>query len=182
MALKIYPLVASGRHRRIRRRDPIDLSTRFARPIPKLKDPVQDFIERFEFPRAHFKPIDGVGFDKVGTLAVTANMAYTEVQGFTLPSGYEGILKFIGQGADAVGLFVDTTWRLRINGMSYVDWDGLALQRGTITVPTPVTIFLPDASTVSLQITNTTANTYTAQARISGWYWPKKDIRYSSME
>lgn len=176
------PKIMEYQKGRIRRRNPIELDSRHLRPIPRLKDPIQDFIERFEFPRIHFKPIDGIDFDKVGTLAVTAVMGYTEVQGFTLPAGFEGVLKLIGQGADSLGLFDDTTWRLRINGASYIDWDGLSLQRGTISQPTPVTIFLNDGASVSFQIANASANTYTAQARISGWYWAKKDIRFSSME
>ena len=165
---------------------PMDLESLVYRPLPGLKDPITEFIERFELPRIHFKPQDGLDYDKVDTVAVTASMVYTEVVGFTLPNACEGVLKWIGQDADAAGLFADCRWRLLINGQVYTDWDdaniNTALQRGTIAVPYPATIMLPVASVVSFQVRNTTANTYTARGRLMGWYWTTKGVRYATME
>jgi hypothetical protein len=169
--------------RRLGLRMPADLATRHLRPGRKLKEPIQDFIEKFELPRWHYKPIDGIDFDRDDDLAVTAAMGYTNIVSVTLPAGMEGVIKYIGQGADAAGLFTDGRWRLLLNSEPYRDWNEVAFQRGTMAALTPVTILLPAGSVFSFQVRNTHAsNTYTAQARLVGWYWIQKDVRYSTLE
>jgi len=169
----------------LRRTIPPDLSLRHLGALPRLKGPIRDFNEQFELPRWHFKPLDGIDFDTDGSLSVTANMAYTEVIRVTLPVGYEGVLKFIGhqiEATPAAGDFFDTNWRLLVNGATVKGWETTVTQRGTTAVPMPVTIFLRTGSVISFRVTNTTANTHTARARLVGWTWIVKDVFFASLE
>ncbi len=168
--------------KRLKRTIPPDIGLKFAAPIPKLKDPTEAFLEKFELPRQHYMPVDGVPYDKNGSISVTAQMALTEVVNLTLPAGYEGVVKLVGQGADFPGLFDDTTWQLLVNGRPYFDWGNVTFQRGTIQSPTPTTILLTTGAIVSLQISNPSTNTYTAYGRLVGWGWVQKDVRYSTLE
>jgi len=160
---------------------PPDLDGNGVKPV-KIKDPIDDFTSRFELPRIHFKPIDGIDFFQENSLSVTANMSYTEVVGFTAPMGHEGVLKFIGQGADSAGLFIDTRWQLLLNNAPYRGWFDVRFQRGTLYQPASVTVLMPPSSILSLQIRNTTGNTYTARGILIGWTWTVKDRHYATME
>ena len=179
--------------RRVRRQAAIPpLLERFSVPrrdgiirtsIPRrLPDPIDAFVSKFELPRIHYQPLDAINFDRDASLAVTASMAYAAIITVVIPLGYEGVLKWIGQGADAVGLFSDTTWQLTINGNPAMDWSAVVQQRGTIASPAPVTLFLPQGATVIWQIRNDSTNTYTSYGILRGWYWPLRQGRYATME
>lgn len=162
---------------------PEDFLTRAHKPRPKLRDPIEVFMERFELPRLHYMPIGGVWFDKDESLAVTASMDWTDIINLQIPSGMEGVIKSIGQDGDLVEIFTDVRWRVLINGGAARDWGNVEFQRGTIPLPTPTTIPFQHGSLIQVQASNTSAaNTYTAYARLIGWYWPIKEVHYSSFE
>lgn len=181
--LKKYKYAPGSRRIPLIRPLPPDFLTRAMRPRPKLRDPIDVFIEKFELPRLHFMPIGGVWFDKDETLAVTVDMAWTDIINLQIPSGMEGVIKNIGQDGDLVEIFVDTRWRVLVNGAAIRDWENVDFQRGTLTLPSPTTLPFQHGSLIQVQVRNTSSvNTYTAYARLVGWYWPVKERHYSSFE
>jgi hypothetical protein len=179
---------------RTRLTDPPDL-VRYSQPdigggspklIPKLKSPLDDFNERFELPRIHYKPTDGIDFFVENSLSVTANMSYTTVSTFTLPQGYEGVLKGIVNSTSGSVTPSDTRWQVLINNNPVTGWQD-AFDRGCyrdanrVFLPVAVTIFLPAASILTLQVRNTTVTAVTAIGDLIGWYWIQKDVRYATL-
>ena len=110
-------------------------------------------------------------------------MDWTDIINLQVPSGMEGVIKSIGQDGDLVEIFTDARWRVLINGGAARDWGNVSFQRGTLIAPTPITVPFQSGSLIQVQIQNTSAaNTYTAYARLVGWYWPVKERHYSSFE
>ena len=183
LARRQYKYAPGSRRIPLIRALPPDFLTRASKLRPPLRDPIEVFIEKFELPRLHFMPVGGVWFDKDESLAITASMDWTDIINLQVPSGMEGVIKSIGQDGDLVEIFTDARWRVLINGGAARDWGNVSFQRGTLIAPTPITVPFQSGSLIQVQIQNTSAaNTYTAYARLVGWYWPVKERHYSSFE
>jgi len=141
----------------------------------RLSTTTSPIVETIQFPRRHFMPYEATPFDKDGTVLYSVASTNVDILSFTLPLNSRGVIKGIGQGAatgDTALVFGtgNTVWTLLINGVPVVDWGNVTLQRGTVQIPSPVTIDLSNGSNIVMRISSPDTN-FRVYTRLVGWYW-----------
>ena len=124
----------------------------------------------------HFQPKNAIPFDVIGDYSFPAVGPNEQVVvTFQVPGNVIGTLKWVGIDSDQPNIFDNSTWNLRINGNAVPNWGGIDVQKGSILLPTPETIFLQANDVVSMGcvlLGNTGINfNVKAFARLKGWFW-----------
>jgi len=133
------------------------------------------------FPAHLWMPIDGISFDYTAYVATPAVGNSIAVVQFTVPEGYYGAIKQIGNvyvGAGFVEGSGSLVWQIQQNGGVIRNYDNILSSLGTVSAPGELagrSIVLDELALVTLQVNNVSlvAGGTQVGGRLSGWLFPK---------
>lgn len=138
-----------------------------------------DVPQPISLPAHLYMPPDGLAFDYSTYIALPAVGANAAVVQFTVPEGFHGVIKrvgnaFVGAGwTEGSGALV---WQILANGGVVRNYDNIVASLGAVSNPAETAgIFVYEQQLVTLQIFNVSLVVGAAQAggRLSGWFYPK---------
>ena len=114
------------------------------------------------------------GIDSVVTAVLAPAAGWTNLATFTVPGNFFGVIRGIGQDANAPAAFGDVLWRITINGSPYAPYQNIAVQLGGVLQAQlrEVMITLRPNDVIIFQASNPGAVPYTVTGNLKGWYWP----------
>lgn len=137
-------------------------------------------LDPLSFPVWLWMPRDGFPFDEAAYIATPAVGVTSAVVTFTVPQGFHGVIKRIGNvyvGAGFVEGSGSLIWQILQDTGVVRGYDSIKASLGTVTAPTeqagPILIFENQA--ITLQVTNVSlvAGGTQVGGRLTGWFFPK---------
>ncbi len=127
-----------------------------------------------------FMPPDGISFDPTAYIALPAIGVTSTVVSFTVPDGYHGIIKRLGNVYVGTG-FIEGSgsliWQLLSNAGVIRNYDNILASLGLVSNPKDVGggVFVHEGELVVLQVNNVSlaVGGATVGGRLSGWFFPK---------
>lgn len=139
-----------------------------------LKNVFRSFQQHVRLPSHQYVPFRGMSIDQFGTAAIAAG-GVGAVASFQVPSGHRGVIVGFGHDVDNVAAWNNLTWSLRTDGNRYLEpYIAVTNQIATVLDPWRYSVMhIRPGRLVSLYAANGHAiTTYTARARLIGWYYP----------
>lgn len=132
------------------------------------------------FPAHLFMPPEGIPFDYTAYLATPNIGAGISVISFTVPEGFHGVIKKIGNVYIGPG-FVEGSgsliWQIQQNGGVVRNYDSILASLGTVTAPGEVSgsILVYEQDLIALEVSNVSLGAGSTQVggRLGGWFFPK---------
>jgi hypothetical protein len=127
-----------------------------------------------------FMPPDGISFDPTAYIALPAIGVTSTVVSFTVPDGYHGIIKRLGNVYVGTGFIEGSgalVWQLLSNAGVIRNYDNILASLGLVSNPKDLGggIFVHEGELVVLQVNNVSlaVGGATVGGRLSGWFFPK---------
>ena len=130
------------------------------------------------------QPMNGVAFDNAGDIVIPAVGVESAIFSFTVPKGFNGVLKsianaFIGSGfTDGSGQIV---WRILQNNQAIRGKENILNSLGSIAIPSLIGgggfIRVLELDVISFTVLNAAIvpGGQLIAARLSGWFYPKDE-------
>jgi hypothetical protein len=132
------------------------------------------------FPAHLWMPPDGIPFDEAAYAALPAIGSTLAVVSFTVPEGFHGVIKKVGNvylGAGFAEGSGSLIWQIQQNAGVVRNYDNILASLGTVTQPCELagSILIFEQQLVVLQVNNVNlaAGGSKVGGRLSGWYFPK---------
>jgi hypothetical protein len=154
-----------------------------SKPFPFSQAPDEDLSSGAvsALPVHLWMPPDGIPFDEARYIATPAVGNLGAVVQFTVPEGYHGVIRKIGNvyiGAGFVEGSGSLIWQILQNGEVVRNYDNIVASLGTVTQPgeIPGAIIVFEQQVITLQVSNVSLLVGGTQVggRLSGWYFPKE--------
>lgn len=103
-----------------------------------IKDPEDNLVTKKPWLD---EPSGSKPFDPQGVVALPAVGAAAIVLTYTVPEGYDGVVKYLSCNLTFCGFTEgsgDVTWRLQINGKPVENFSLITVEKGTIEIPRPI--------------------------------------------
>lgn len=132
------------------------------------------------FPAHLWMPPDGIPFDYTAYIATPAVGVISAVVSFTVPEGFHGVIKKVGNvyiGAGFVEGSGSLIWQILQNAGVVRNYDNMLASLGTVTAPGELagSILVYEQQLVVLQVNNVSlvAGGTQVGGRLGGWFFPK---------
>lgn len=112
-------------------------------------------------------------FDLVEDVTLTPGTSSTLLT-LTIPTGWNGRVKWFGQHIYNSGSYSNIRWRIYINNGPDKVYGTVVGQISTLLEPTEVFMFLSSNDIIRLDVENIGAVNITLAGRLKGWYWPEQ--------
>jgi hypothetical protein len=143
--------------------------------------PANPFTADQLYPAHLYMPPDGIPFDYTAYVATPAVGVVAAVVQFTVPEGFHGVIKKVGNVYVGTGFIEGSgslVWQIQQNGGVVRNYDNILASLGTVTQPGELagSILIFEQQVVTLQVNNVSlvAGGTQVGGRLGGWFFPKE--------